>query len=70
MRAAKPGLAAKLKLTTPLLMPPMVNHAASLVGANGPLRFIVAGNTTGKTSLPAAAGSALTVVSTNARGHS
>ena len=54
VRLELPVLALKAKLTTPLVMPVMVSHAWSLVGANGASRLAVAGSTTGNTSLPAA----------------
>ena len=63
-------MAVKEKLTTPLVMPVMVSHDWSLVGANGGSRFAVAGNTTGKASLPAAEPSNLGVGSTKAYGSS
>ena len=70
VRLVDPVLAVKEKLTTPLVMPLMVSHGWSLVGANGASRFSVAGNTTGKASLPAASPSNLALGSTKARGTS
>jgi len=63
-------LAVKAKLTTPLVMPVIVSQDESLTGANGPVRLAVAGNTTGKTSLPGAGVSVLAVGSTKAWGSS
>ena len=48
-------LAVNAKLTTPLVVPVAhANQSASLVGAKGPVKLAVAGNTTGNASLPAA----------------
>src|ERR1051326_4501814 len=44
--------AVKEKVTTPLLLPTIVNHGWSLVGANWAWRFIIAGRTMGNESLP------------------
>src|ERR1700690_727421 len=63
-------LAVKAKLTTPLVMPVMVSHGESLTGANGPVKFAVAGKTTGSVSLPANGDSDLAVESTKAWGSS
>ena len=57
-------LAVNPKLTTPLVMPVIVSQSASLVGANGPVKLAVAGNTTGSIPLPANGSSDMAVEST------
>ena len=65
-RAAAADIRREQKLTTPFVAPVYVSHAWSLVGANGGNRFSVAGNITGKTSLPESALSNRGAKSTNA----
>ena len=48
----------------------LAEPVVALAGANGPVKLALAGNTTGKASLPAIAGSALGVASTRAWGSS
>ena len=67
---AGPGLAQKLKLTTPLVTPLMVSQDWSLVGAKGASRLAVGGSTTGNASVPESGPSSLAVGSTKARGSS